>query len=73
MNKQKPKLESYDVRVLFSLLNNTKDADTQDEIKKIIINKINNNQYPLFYYINKFKTSIGTIKEIYADLILMKI
>ena len=73
MNKQKPRLESYDVRVLFSLLDNTYDDETQEKIKRIIINKINNNKYPLFYYINKFKTSIGDIKEIYADLILMNL
>lgn len=73
MSVQIPNLDSYDIKVLFSLLNNTKDADTQDEIKKIIINKINDNRYPLFYYINKFKSSIGFIKEIYADLILMNL
>lgn len=73
MSVQIPNLTSYDVKVLFTLLNNTKDEEEIYQIKKIIINKINNNRYPLFYYINKFKSSIGIIKEIYADLILMNL
>lgn len=46
------------------------DVSLKTEIKEIIIDKLLNCNYPLFYWVNKIKTSDETLKELYADLVL---
>ena len=67
----RPKLTQYNVNVLATFANNSTDEFTKNKIKMIIIEKILNYNYSMFYLINKFKLSNGILKESYADIILM--
>ena len=37
----------------------------------MIIDKVLMNNYPIFIFINKFNSSIGIIKEVYAEVIVI--
>lgn len=67
----KPKLTQYNINVLAVFANSSTDEFTKNKIKMIIIEKILNYNYSLFYLIHKFKLSNGILKESYADVILM--
>lgn len=67
----KPKLNEYNINALSVLANNSSDEFTINKIKMIIIEKILNYNYSMFYLMHKFKLSNGILKEAYADVILM--
>ena len=67
---QKPKLKNYNVKVLIILGNQTQDDVTRDEIRQILIDKFMSLNYSILFLLNKFATSSGIIKEVYAEIIL---
>ena len=67
----RPKLTQYNINALVVLANNSLDEFTVNKIKMIIIEKILNYNYSMFYLMYKFKSSNGILKESYADVILM--
>ena len=67
----RPKLNTYNINVLAVLASNSTDEFTVNKIKMIIIEKILNYNYSMFYLMYKFKLSNGILKEAYADVILM--
>lgn len=66
-----PRLEGYDINALVALGNQMNDDFHRDTIKKMIIDKVFMNNYPIFIFINKFNSSIGIIKEVYAEVIVI--
>ena len=66
-----PRLEGYDINALVALGNQIDDDFHRDTIKKMIIDKVLMNNYPIFIFINKFNSSIGIIKEVYAEVIVI--
>lgn len=67
----RPKLNEYNINALAVLANNSSDEFTINKIKMIIIEKILNHNYSMFYLIHKFNFSKGILKESYADVVLM--
>ena len=65
----KVKLKDYSLEELIGLLSKATCEVLKDEIIELIIQK---QDYPLFYCIGKFKSSKGYLKELYADLVLIK-
>lgn len=68
----KPEIDEYDLMTLIALGNQTNDEFLHNKIKIIIIGKVLEYDYPMFYLINKFRNSQMILKEVYADVILMK-
>ena len=66
-----PRLEGYDINALVALGNQTDDDFHRDKIKNIIIDKVLMNNCPIFIFINKFNSSMGIIKEVYAEVIVI--
>lgn len=67
----KPKLTQYNINALAVFANSSIDDFTKNKIKMVIIEKILNYNYSMFYLIHRFKLSNGILKESYADVILM--
>ena len=67
----RPKLTQYNINALAVFANSSTDEFTKNKIKMIIIEKILNYNYSIFYLTYKFKLSNGILKESYADVILM--
>ena len=65
----KVKLKDYSLEELLGLLSKVISEDLKDEIIELIIQK---QDYSLFYCIGKFKSTKGYLKELYADLVLIK-
>lgn len=66
-----PRLECYDINALVVLGNQTDDVFYRNKIKKVIIDKLLMSNYPMFIFINKFNSSMGIIKEVYAEVIVI--
>lgn len=67
----RPKLTQYNINVLAVFANSSTDEFAKNKIKMVIIEKILNYNYSIFYLIHKFRLSTGILKESYADVILM--
>ena len=67
----RPKLTKYNINVLAVFANSSTDEFAKNKIKMVIIEKILNYNYSIFYLIHKFRLSTGILKESYADVILM--
>ena len=70
---QYPELMQYDVNALMLLAERTTDELTRNEIKAILINKISSINYPTFVLVNKFICSSGVKREIYAEIITIRL
>lgn len=66
-----PRLECYDINALVALGNQTDDDFYRNKIKKVIIDKLLLKNYSMFAFINKFNSSMGIIKEAYAEVIVI--
>ena len=67
-----PNLNDYDINVLIALGNKTNDTFKYNQIKLTIVDKLLILNKPMFFLINKFKVSDGILKEVYAEIITMK-
>ena len=69
----KPRMSSYDINALIYLWNRASDDFSRNKIKMSIVEKVLFCEYSMFYLINKFMYSkTELLKEVYADVILMK-
>ena len=67
-----PNINDYDVKVLILLGNQTDNTFKRYQIKLAIINKLFDMERPMFFYINQFIISKGILKEVYAEMITMR-
>ena len=67
-----PKLEDYDVKILIILGNQTKDVFSHNQIKFLIIKKLLELDYSIFYLVAMFIRSEKILKEAYAEILVMK-
>lgn len=70
----KTDLKDLSVEVLIALYAKSNGEYSREDIKNTIINeKQFANNYPLFYFVERFKKANEIFKELYADLILVKL
>lgn len=68
----KPNLNDYDINILMALLTSGTNKHSEDKIKDYIIWKMVDKDYPLFYLFSKFQKQSGILREIYADVIVIR-
>ena len=66
-----PKLEDYDIKVLIALGNQADDPIRYARIKYIIVERLFEKQYPIFYLIHNFQKSDKILRDAYAEVITM--
>ena len=68
-----PKIDSYDIKVLIILGNQTVDDCSYNSIKNAIVQKLLVLDEPMFVLINKFINSDRILREAYAEVIMMRL
>jgi len=67
-----PRLQDYDIKILVALGNQTDDSFCHNHIKFLIINKLLEIDYSIFFLLTKFIKTNKILKEAYAEIIVMK-
>ena len=67
-----PSLNDLDINVLVALGNQTDSVFTRNYIKLLLVEKIFVLNYAMFFLINKFLCSDKILREVYAEVIIMK-
>ena len=68
-----PNLNDYPIEVLVCLANSPDNEFMKDNIKNILVDKIQLLNLPMFILINKFILTNNILKEVYAKVILMRL
>ena len=69
---KKPRLMDYNVKTLIILGNQTQDELSREDIKMALLKKLSGVNYSVLYLLSCFVNSKGILRDVYAELIVMK-
>ena len=69
---RKPRLMDYNVKALVVLWNQSGDEFFREDVKKTLVMKLNGVSSSLIYIINSFINSNGVMREVYAEILMIR-